>query len=52
MAESGSTDLSAAMQYQPLEALGCIAAAIYEVHSCFGAKNISTLHQTVHYKET
>lgn len=31
VAENGGTDLSAAMQYQPVEALGCIAAAIFEV---------------------
>lgn len=30
-AQTGSSDLTAAMQYQPVEALACIAAAIYEV---------------------
>lgn len=30
-AATGSCDLAAAMQYQPVEALACIAAAVYEV---------------------
>lgn len=30
-AQTGSGDLAAAMQYQPVEALGCVAAAVYEV---------------------
>ena len=30
-AQTSSGDLAAAMQYQPVEALGCVAAAVYEV---------------------
>jgi len=31
--QTGSSDLDAAMQYQPSEAIACIAAAVYEVSS-------------------
>jgi hypothetical protein len=46
-AQSGISDLAPAMQYQPVEALGCVAAAVYEVYWARAYHLAGILEQTL-----